>query len=205
MNPFIYPKSLHVRTETPPQYSNYKKYKPFLRLEFSRKCVYCRMPDTMRGTDAFGVDHYLPKKPREDLTTDYTNLYYCCNACNSRKGDFLPSKTLPKVYIPNPCDHIMFGHLQFQRERINSKSDAGAFAVELLELNESEVVDFRRLILDSIATFQQQRHDAVQLLEQFARKVASGEIPIDDAEGPMADRDEDITRLDANLARLCGT
>ena len=49
-----------------------------------------------------------------ELVADYTNLFYCSNGCNSRKGAFWPTSdqmTLG-IYVPNPCDHVMFDHMR---------------------------------------------------------------------------------------------
>ena len=88
MNPFSYPDSQHLRTQKPDRFSDYKRYKPFLRIEFERKCVYCRLPDGVKGEEAFGVDHYRPVSKFPGLDCAYENLFYTCNTCNWRKGDF---------------------------------------------------------------------------------------------------------------------
>ncbi|MBX7086174.1 MAG: HNH endonuclease [Leptospirales bacterium] len=145
---FLYPKWKHRRQLSPEHQSNYKGYKPFLQEEFACHCVYCRTPDTMKGYDAFGVEHYLPKSTHPELELEYSNLYYACNSCNSLKGDLVPTRDL---FIPNPCDHIMWDHLRCWQYHVEGRSQAGRFTIELLNLNNDERMMFRKAVIDSIA------------------------------------------------------
>ncbi|MGC4062576.1 MAG: HNH endonuclease [Aquabacterium sp.] len=155
MNPFFYPKYKHTRTQKPKQYLTYQAYKPVLRGEFRRKCVYCLTPDTnFPRQDGYGVDHYRPKSLFSDLATDYSNLYYCCNPCNSRKGDYWPNKVDEnRLFIPNPCDHEMFRHLRFSGSVVEHRSEAGELAVKLLDLNDPKVIRFRQSITEMVDVF----------------------------------------------------
>lgn len=155
MTTFSYPKSRHSRTQTPPEYANYRSYKPFLRIEFDRCCVYCRHPDGIKTTDAFGVDHYRPKKLFPALATSYLNLYYCCNACNARKDAYWPANSFERThFIPNPCEHEMFRHLRYDGAKVESKTRAGEVAVATLQLNDSVSIRWRETVLQSIDALQ---------------------------------------------------
>lgn len=144
-NPFHYEKIKHTRTRTPPAFSTYKAYKTDLRIEFAGQCVYCRALDRVKGSESFGVDHYRPKKKFEHLATTYANLFYACNRCNSFKRDFWPSRQQARdhIFIPNPCDHVMFDHLRYVRGEVHVHSSAGAFTEERLDLNDPDVVEYR--------------------------------------------------------------
>ena len=115
---FAYPKARHTRIQTPPDYTDYRKYKPYLRDEFAGRCVYCRAHERWRHAyDEYGVDHYRPKGLAQfsHLACVYANLYYCCPACNRRKGKYWPAADKERTeYIPNPCDHVMFAHMAFR-------------------------------------------------------------------------------------------
>jgi len=153
LNPFAYPKSRHRRKLSPPAYSTYKPYKPYLREEFGSRCVYCCLPDGLKGPDAFGVDHYRPRKRFPALATTYSNLFYCCNCCNSRKSQFWPSaeQLRNQEFVPNPCDHVMFQHLQYKGPIIDLKSPAGRQAEKVLDFNDRASVEYRQFVLDLIA------------------------------------------------------
>lgn len=148
-NPFYYPKETHRRTERPKQYKRHQAYKPYLKIEFANKCVYCRKPDYLQH---YTVDHYKPKRLFPELEAEYSNLYYCCPDCNSRKGTFWPTGVQRKrgEYIPNPCDHTMFEHLQFRHPSVAAKTAAGKHAEYLLQLNSDSALDMRDTLLRSI-------------------------------------------------------
>ncbi len=206
MNPFIYPKSRHARRERPGVLSTYQKYKPSLRREFERKCVYCRMPDSMKDPEMYGVDHYRPKHRFEQLVTSYPNLFYCCNPCNSRKGDYWPPWGRGKThFIPNPCDHEMFRHLRFKGSSVQSRSDAGKVAEELLDLNDPEVVRYRELILDVLDTYGKMRVELDSVRTELSRQRDTGAVSALDADTAIASIDMDLAKVDAVLGQLAGT
>lgn len=174
MNPFVYPKAKHTRTQKPRQYADYRSYKDVLRIEFHRKCVYCRTPDTNAPRrDGFGVDHYRPKSVFPELATVYENLFYCCNSCNSRKRSYWPAKgDEVKLFVPNPCDHEMYKHLRFKDDVVEGKSTAGEFTVKLLDLNEPTVVSYRQSVTQLIEAMLAQLH---RLDNVYARLSALAE------------------------------
>ena len=91
---FAYPRVRHRRRLSPGPFKRYQKYKDALREEFARRCVYCRLPDSVPKPEAFGVDHYRPKSQFQHLECEYSNLFYACNGCNRRKGKFWPTPAM---------------------------------------------------------------------------------------------------------------
>lgn len=150
-NPFFYAKTRHSRTRTPAQYRNYKQYKPDLKAEFAGQCVYCRAIDRIKGDEGFGVDHYMPQKLFPHLATEYANLFYACNRCNSWKGSYWPAPAQRKVerYIPNPCEHAMFEHMRYDDGSVRATSAPGAFTVGHLDLNDPQAIRLRRFLVDA--------------------------------------------------------
>jgi hypothetical protein len=64
LTPFAYPFDPHQRRHGPAGYANYEEYKPWLRDEFTFRCVYCLerelwYPDR---ADSFSVDHVESQK-----------------------------------------------------------------------------------------------------------------------------------------------
>lgn len=205
MNPFIYPKSRYIRRLTPRNYTAYTSYKPFLRDEFERKCVYCRMPDTMRGQDNFGTDHYRPKKRFPHLATTYSNLFYCCNACNSRKGNYWPAaQDASSRFVPNPCDHEMFSHLRFKLATVEVRTAAGTFTQELLDLNDPETVNYREFVLEAIDLCEAKKQEVLVTASNIRGQLSAGAISHAAAEGALALLDGKLASLDAHLLRLTG-
>lgn len=106
----------------------------------------------MKGYAAFGVDHYRPQKRFAELATTYSNLFYCCNQCNSRKREYWPPDNAQGEFIPNPCDHRMYSHLRFdERCEVVARSTAGLKAIEILDFNDDESVDFRNFVKNTLS------------------------------------------------------
>ncbi len=166
---FAYPKEKHHRTQTPPVYRDYKSYKPFLRTEFDRKCVYCRSSDGIKGREAFGVDHYRPKKLFPHLEAEYLNLFYCCNRCNSLKRSFwpLPAHKALKQFVPNPCEHVMFEHLRYRGEVVVTMSSAGEWTADLLLLNDPDLIASRKRILTVVAMASSKLNELSRTLKEI--------------------------------------
>ena len=183
MDSFKYPNTKHQRQLSPPDGKPYRTYKSFLQIDFSGKCVYCRMPDSLKGADNFGVDHYKPKKRYRSLERVYTNLFYACNPCNRRKGDFWPgeSERAVAIFIPNPCDHVMFDHLRFERGEVVGKSAAGKFVIETLDLNEEAVVEYRVNVIGLIQLVKTTLAETVQTEKELKKKIksVSGETTVE--------------------------
>jgi uncharacterized protein (TIGR02646 family) len=206
VNPFVYPKSPHTRTLKPRQYKRYQTYKRYLRLEFAGKCVYCQMPSSMREYAAFGVDHYRPQKLFPHLATTYSNLYYCCRACNTAKGAYWPATAnLERThFVPNPCDHAMFTHLRFRGAEVEGRTTAGKTAVEILDLNDPESVQFREFMIASIAMWEQKRSGFVALKAKVEKKLKSGALSLPNAQQAAQAIDAEIANADKWLKKLAG-
>jgi hypothetical protein len=197
-NPFLYPQERHRRTLSPGPYQRYRSYKPHLRIEFGAQCVYCRLPDALPGRSAFGVDHYRPRRYFPDYSVIYSNLFYSCNACNSAKGDYWPVGDQGKrdVFVPNPCDYVMTAHLRYKGPRVEGRTVAGRFTIDLLRINEDASVDYRRLyqeIIDALYSNVATERERVTLLE---RRIAG-------ASGPQrTELDRDKRRRQQRIERL---
>lgn len=182
---FAYPKTKHTRVQAPAIYTDYRKYKPCLREEFSGRCVYCRAHEGLRcGHDEYGVDHYRPKSLAQfkHLACAYTNLFYCCPACNRRKGPYWPKPGKETTeFIPNPCDHVMFEHMAFREGEVFAKTEAGRKACEILNLNHERAVAWRRGVLKSISALEFQASTLSRQLVSANAKIAAGEVLPDGA------------------------
>jgi HNH endonuclease len=177
---YQYPKSKHSRKLLPPRLKRYGSYKRYLQYEFKRVCVYCREPDSHSSRLVFQVDHYRPKSlPRfAALETDYTNLYYCCGSCNSRKNNYWPADEATHAWIVNPCEHEMASHLRFNASTgsVEWRSIHGEWTVELLALNDEATVQAR---LHQLRTLKRIVQDRAELLAEAAalkRQLRDGVI-----------------------------
>ncbi|HCS54762.1 HNH endonuclease [Rubinisphaera sp.] len=85
---FDYPEPRSQRTHGPSGYASYVSFRPWLRDEFTFRCVYC-LKREMWGqvTCEFELDHFEPQSLAPDRKLDYFNLVYACRRCNSVKLD----------------------------------------------------------------------------------------------------------------------
>jgi hypothetical protein len=141
LNPFIYPAIPHIRRHGPIGYTNYTAFKPWLRDEFSFRCVYCLFrerwyPD---GQASFSVDHLTPQIQSPELICEYTNLVYACRRCNALKA-------LHRV--PDPCEVAYGVHLHPEESgNISALSETGEALILSLNLNDTAYVAYRQFIL----------------------------------------------------------
>jgi hypothetical protein len=196
---FQYPKTKHVRTLAPAVFKRYRTYKRYLQTEFSRVCVYCRQPDTSAPNLNFGVDHYRPKGILRfaSLVCSYTNLFYCCGDCNSRKNNYWPLNEKSDPYIVNPCDHEMSAHLSFNKDtgEITPKTPFGDYTEQLLQLNDSASVAYRIETLYAIKILGNTITALQSDLKTLANSLAKGNISNHDY-----DREVKEIRNELNLA-----
>lgn len=83
---FHYPESRPERIHGPIGYSSYESFRPWLRDEFTFRCVYCLKRESWgQVTGEFELDHFEPQSLAPHLTLDYFNLVYACRRCNSTK------------------------------------------------------------------------------------------------------------------------
>ncbi len=206
LNPFRFPKKRHRRTQNPGKRTRYQAYKPFLRDEFERKCVYCRTPEGMKGGyDNYGVDHYRPKSKYPKLELAYDNLFYACNPCNRLKGDF-DSFINADIFIPNPCEHRIAEHLQFQSADVYAKSAAGRFIIERLRLDDADLTQLREFTLDGLEKNIKEHAVLVAGLAKLEGRIANLENPaaLKELEDECAEIRQDIDKTKRNLDRLTG-
>ncbi len=207
LNPFLYPQSQHRRKLRPPSYSSYSRYKPFLKQEFTSQCVYCRLPDGLKGEDSFGVDHYRPQAKFPELAASYTNLFYACNCCNRRKSDFWPTEVQwrARQFIPNPCDHVMFTHLRYRSARVEARSPAGELAARVLMLNDEQSVRYREDVLSVIATLEEKARRVQDTIRRITQRLVSHPEQAEQLTEAKIAAEDDLARLQQLLIRVAGT
>lgn len=139
--PFSYPATVHVRRHGPAGYTNYQSYKPWLRDEFSFRCVYCLMRETFypNGQDSFAVEHALPQHSAPDRVTDYENLLYACNRCNSWKQI---------AELLDPTREALGEHVRVDQDgNIAPLTDEGRRLIRVLHLDGIDATNWRRKLL----------------------------------------------------------
>lgn len=141
-NIFDYPDASHVRRHGPSGYGDCRRYKPWLRDEFTFRCVYCLTRERwLGGNDAFGVDHLVPASRRGDLARTYGNLAYACNQCNSMKQtDSSP--------VLDPCQFAFGEHVTVDKSgHIKAASKEGKLLIGICRLDRPLLTERRERIL----------------------------------------------------------
>ena len=205
-NPFLYPQARHRRKQQPPLYSSYASYKPWLRREFVSQCVYCRLPDGLKGEDSFGVDHYRPQSKFPELATTYANLFYACNCCNRRKGAFWPTDGQQRVrqFLPNPCDHVMFEHLRYRVARVETRTPAGELAERVLMLNDEASVQYREFVMDVIASLEASARRLQETIRRIDQRSAQHPEQANQCAAERASAVQELARIQQHLSRVSG-
>jgi hypothetical protein len=159
---FAYPKSPHERRHAPDGYVDYKSFKPWLRDEFTFRCVYCLEREQWypNRADAFSVDHVIPKSSAPKRACDYANLVYAWGRCNYNKLD---------VRLPDPT-HVDSGDCLSVNDDgiIWALSADGANLIDVLHVNDSPAIDTRRKYIRSINLKLDYPQDA-EVHESFAQ------------------------------------
>src|SRR5262245_11927234 len=136
--PFAYPPGPHTRRHGPRGYADYTSYRPWLRDEFSFRCVYCLLREQWgRVRGIYAIDHFLPVAHHPGLAANYNNLLYACATCNTAKGD---------REVPDPLAVLMNGAVRVAEDgTIHADDSEAARLIELLGLNSPQSVEFRML------------------------------------------------------------
>jgi hypothetical protein len=160
---FGFPPGVHVRRHGPRGYSEYGRYKPWLRDEFAFRCVYCLWRERWgRDGDAvFSADHVIAQTFAPQRICDYDNLVYACCACNSSKRE---------LALPDPCAEDFATLLRINDDgRVEGLTRAGRRMVEILDMNRARTVEFRVRLLNALRLIQQ--HAAAAPPEELMQQL----------------------------------
>ena len=140
--PFAYPSAPQTRRHGPRGYTDYGSYKPFLRDEFTFRCVYCLERERFypNRDSSFSADHFQPKALKEALRNEYTNLVYCCTRCNSFKQT--------KITPLSPDTETFSEHFLVTDDgHIKGLTPEGQDLIDLMHLDESPALETRQKVL----------------------------------------------------------
>ena len=142
---FQYPSAPHVRRHGPAGYASVESYREWLRDEFCFRCVFClRREQWGPRTAAFHIEHLVPQKLAPELAYEYNTHLYACARCNSVKN--------ARLRVPDPTV-VAFGQCVRIRSdgQIETLNDVGECLVDLLALDNRDLVQYRRLMLDMLS------------------------------------------------------
>ncbi|HEX4112902.1 MAG TPA: HNH endonuclease [Stellaceae bacterium] len=130
-----------------PAGKKYREYKQYLRSDFFHSCAYCTMTESEAQAIRMTIDHYEPKSARPDLENEYSNLMYCCEECNTLKGDLTPPENARAVgyHFFRPDKELRQDHFSPNGECIEANSKVGEFSIDCLELNRLSLKRIRKV------------------------------------------------------------
>src|SRR5215211_1467883 len=154
--PFAYPMSPHSRRHGPSGYSRHDSYRPWLRDEFSFRCVFCLVREQWGlRKGLWDIDHFVPQTYDPSRTLDYDNLLYACATCNTMKGDRL---------VPDPTT-ISYGEsLRVNKDgTITALNKDGQKLIDILRLDNADYTRFRGVIIETMEVLAQKKREAYVL------------------------------------------
>lgn len=136
-------RSYRIRRSCNKKYSQYSRYKKWLKKDFHARCAYCNLRDD-RITTPFEIDHFIPrdafKTVRPELDCLYDNLMYTCKKCNNAKsghydGDIYEG-SITNNYFYNPVE-TDYNEIFYRNEMgsICSEDAKGLSMIARLKLN----------------------------------------------------------------------
>ena len=147
---FGHPAQPHVRRHGPRGYAPYGGYKPWLRDEFTFRCVYCLERERWYPDRAasFSADHVIPQSAAPARICDYTNLIYACTRCNSIRRH---------LRLIDPTEEAFGQHIRLGPDATFLGLTAeGRDVIDNLRLNKNPALQERRKALRIQALFTSQ-------------------------------------------------
>lgn len=109
-------------------------------------------------------------------------------------------------FIPNPCEHTMFDHLRYDGVIVSANSVTGAFAIDLLDLNEDASIEYRQMLLDIVNSlkekYQRVRNTISQIDDQI--RVAKSRKEKNNLKKLKTNHEKNLSRLESYLEKLSG-
>lgn len=149
MMPYLYPDAKHERKHGPCGYTDYTQYKPWLRDEFSFRCVYClhRERWSHSGDAVFSTDHFVAQSVDTTLQTEYDNLVYACSRCNSYKQ---------ANNVLDPCSVAFAKVIRINYDgSIDGLTSEAKQHIMILGLDDPKLVEFRGRLIRTIQALTQ--------------------------------------------------
>ena len=160
---FDYPSHARQRRHGPKGYVDYQSFKPWLRDEFTFRCVYClcREPWFPDGDGSFSVDHLVPQSVAPERACDYENLVYACRQCNSVKR--------ATTGVPDPCADPYGLHLEVLADgTVQGLTPQGKLLIRFCRLDRPRLNEFRHGILELFRDLQNHNgQEAAELRRRF--------------------------------------
>jgi len=119
--------------------------KEALKESTSGKCMYCE--SKIEHNSYAHVEHIKPKAKFPELEFAWENLGFCCQRCNTNKGDKYDEAMLfINPYNENPDDYIVFlSFFMYPKQG----SERGEYTIRELQLNSAGLLERRKEKIDN--------------------------------------------------------
>lgn len=157
---FDYPETREHRRHGPQGYANYSDYRPWLRDDFSFRCVYCLWRECWAlNLGAFHFDHFQSQSRQPDRALDYENLFYSCHSCNLAKGG---------RNVPDPFTALTASGVKSLPDGTLEGTDPRAREIiDAMKLNSRDYVDKRILMMRVVELARERDPDVLKRLLGF--------------------------------------
>jgi 5-methylcytosine-specific restriction endonuclease McrA len=126
-----------------------QELRQLVRTRAQGRCEYCLISESVTFA-THEVDHIVAEKHGGSTSED--NLALCCTLCNLHKGTDLTSidpETNEIMPLFHPRKHQWADHFQIVDGRLEPRSPTGRVTVRLLQLNQANRVEERKLLLSA--------------------------------------------------------
>lgn len=162
------------RQPNPPNYADYRLYKPLLRIDFEHRCAYCILhegDESAGGFHSFHIDHFQPRSIFPTLLTTYSNLCYACRWCNNAKSDTWPTETEQQggYGFVDPCKEDLYrkhSRLDATSGQLVGTTKPGEYTIREIRLNREMFKKLRRLRIEAHAKMEQTRRRIARLEQE---------------------------------------
>jgi hypothetical protein len=163
MNVFAYPIKKHRRKHGPEGYIDYDSYRPWLRDEFSFRCVFCLIREVWVPTQTWHIDHLNPRVKHPHRICDYDNLLYLCPRCNGNKNAKL---------VPDPSRVALGRCLQIKDDgKIIALNKKGRRIIQSLRLDSEGYDKMRGLMLKILTLSALQDRSLFAMLTAYPKNL----------------------------------
>lgn len=141
--PFNYPDAQFEYRHGPQGYAHYASYRPWLRDDFTFRCVYCLVREQWgRLTGDFDLDHFVAQSKTSGDECCYEDLVYSCHHCNLLKGS---------RELPDPRQFFIAGQIQVHPDgRIEGLSKPAKILIRMLCLDAPRLREWRVMWMEIV-------------------------------------------------------
>jgi hypothetical protein len=122
------------------------EYREPLREDFVHSCAYCSITEAEARGIGFQIDHYHPRS--QGGVSEYENLMYSCQPCNSRKDEWVSDEAARAAgrYVIRVDEEDPRDHLELQPEdNVKALTTAGEHNIKVFDLNKRPLRAIRRV------------------------------------------------------------